>query len=155
MNERRYRRICQMMAMRQPDLTICLEEVHKPHNVSAIIRSADAVGVHNVHAIWPDQKVKILISSAAGSNSWVKVHQHHSTDDAVSYFKSQNMQVLATNLSPTAVDFREIDYTRPTCILMGQEKRVFLNVRLNLPIKISLFRWSVWCNHSMSRSPPH
>lgn len=72
MNERRYRRICQMMAMRQPDLTICLEEVHKPHNVSAIIRSADAVGVHNVHAIWPDQKVKILISSAAGSNSWSK-----------------------------------------------------------------------------------
>lgn len=123
MNERRYRRICQMMAMRQPDLTICLEEVHKPHNVSAIIRSADAVRVHNVHAIWPDQKVKILISSAAGSNSWVKVHQHHSTDDAVSYFKSQNMQVLATNLSPTAVDFREIDYTRPTCILMGQEKK--------------------------------
>ncbi len=51
MNERRYRRICQMMAMRQPDLTLCLEEIHKPHNVSAIVRSADAVGVHQIHAI--------------------------------------------------------------------------------------------------------
>ncbi len=33
------------------------------------------------------------------------------------------MQILATHLSDNAVDFREIDYTRPTCILMGQEKR--------------------------------
>ncbi|EKT60988.1 tRNA (guanosine(18)-2'-O)-methyltransferase TrmH [Providencia sneebia] len=123
MNERRYRRICQMMAMRQPDLTICLEEIHKPHNVSAIVRSADAVGIHQIHAIWPDQHVKLSVSSAAGCNSWVKVVTHHSTEDAISQLKSQNMQILVTNLSDNAVDFREIDYTRPTCIMMGQEKK--------------------------------
>ncbi|WP_353243974.1 tRNA (guanosine(18)-2'-O)-methyltransferase TrmH [Providencia sp.] len=123
MNERRYRRICQMMAMRQPDLTICLEEIHKPHNVSAIVRSADAVGIHQIHAIWPDQHVKLSVSSAAGSNSWVKVISHQSTEEAISQIKSQNMQILATNLSDHAVDFREIDYTRPTCIMMGQEKK--------------------------------
>lgn len=123
MNERRYRRICQMMAMRQPDLTICLEEIHKPHNVSAIVRSADAVGIHQIHAIWPDQHVKLSVSSAAGSNSWVKVISHPSTEEAIAQIKSQNMQVLATNLSEQAVDFREIDYTRPTCIMMGQEKK--------------------------------
>ncbi|MGO2306587.1 MAG: tRNA (guanosine(18)-2'-O)-methyltransferase TrmH [Providencia sp.] len=123
MNERRYHRICQMMAMRQPDLTICLEEIHKPHNVSAIVRSADAVGIHQIHGIWPDQHVKLSVSSAAGSNSWVKVISHQSTEEAIFSIKSQNMQVLATNLSDHAVDFREIDYTRPTCIMMGQEKK--------------------------------
>lgn len=123
MNERRYRRICQMMAMRQPDLTLCLEEIHKPHNVSAIVRSADAVGVHQIHAIWPDQQMRLSVSSAAGSNSWVKIISHQSTEDAITQIKSQNMQVLATNLSEHAVDFREIDYTRPTCIMMGQEKK--------------------------------
>ncbi|HHR6131677.1 TPA: tRNA (guanosine(18)-2'-O)-methyltransferase TrmH [Providencia alcalifaciens] len=122
MNERRYRRICQMMAMRQPDLTLCLEEIHKPHNVSAIVRSADAVGIHKIHAIWPDQQVKLSVSSAAGSNSWVKVISHQSTENAITQIKSQGMQVLVTNLSDTAVDFREIDYTRPTCIMVGQEK---------------------------------
>ncbi|MTB65538.1 tRNA (guanosine(18)-2'-O)-methyltransferase TrmH [Providencia sp. wls1943] len=122
MNERRYRRICQMMAMRQPDLTLCLEEIHKPHNVSAIVRSADAVGIHKIHAIWPDQQVKLSVSSAAGSNSWVKVISHQSTESAITQIKSQGMQVLVTNLSDTAVDFREIDYTRPTCIMVGQEK---------------------------------
>ncbi|UBX50627.1 tRNA (guanosine(18)-2'-O)-methyltransferase TrmH [Providencia alcalifaciens] len=122
MNERRYRRICQMMAMRQPDLTLCLEEIHKPHNVSAIVRSADAVGIHKIHAIWPDQQVKLSVSSAAGSNSWVKVIPHQSTVSAITQIKSQGMQILVTNLSDTAVDFREIDYTRPTCIMVGQEK---------------------------------
>ncbi|AFH93668.1 tRNA (guanosine(18)-2'-O)-methyltransferase TrmH [Providencia stuartii] len=123
MNERRYRRICQMMAMRQPDLTICLEEVHKPHNVSAIVRSADAVGIHTIHAIWPDQQVKLSVSSAAGSNSWVNVISHPSTEAAISQLKSQNMQVLVTHLSEQAIDFREIDYTQPTCIMVGQEKK--------------------------------
>ncbi|HHR6029884.1 TPA: tRNA (guanosine(18)-2'-O)-methyltransferase TrmH [Providencia alcalifaciens] len=122
MNERRYRRICQMMAMRQPDLTLCLEEIHKPHNVSAIVRSADAVGIHNIHAVWPDQHVKLSVSSAAGSNSWVKVIPHQSTENAISQIKSQGMQILVTNLSDSAVDFREIDYTQPTCIMVGQEK---------------------------------
>ncbi|EMM6942545.1 tRNA (guanosine(18)-2'-O)-methyltransferase TrmH [Morganella morganii] len=121
MNSQRYERICRMMAMRQPDLTLCLEEVHKPHNVSAVIRSADAVGIHDLHAVWPE-KIKTLVSSAAGSNSWVNVHNHDTLADAVTLLKSQGMQILATHLSDSAVDFRTIDFTRPTCIIMGSEK---------------------------------
>lgn len=111
-----------MLATRQPDLTVCLEQVHKPHNVSAIIRTADAVGVHQVHAVWPTTRMRTLVSSAAGSNSWVNVKTHRTITDAVTHLKSQGMQILATNLSDRAVDFREVDYTRPTCILLGQEK---------------------------------
>lgn len=111
-----------MLATRQPDLTVCLEQVHKPHNVSAIIRTADAVGVHQVHAVWPTTRMRTLVSSAAGSNSWVNVKTHRTIGEAVNHLKNQGMQVLATNLSARAVDFRDIDYTRPTCILLGQEK---------------------------------
>ncbi|HHW8958887.1 tRNA (guanosine(18)-2'-O)-methyltransferase TrmH [Morganella morganii] len=121
MNSQRYERICRMMAMRQPDLTLCLEEVHKPHNVSAVIRSADAVGIHDLHAVWPE-KIKTLVSSAAGSNSWVNVHNHDTLADAVTLLKSRGMQILATHLSDSAVDFRAVDFTRPTCIIMGSEK---------------------------------
>jgi tRNA (guanosine-2'-O-)-methyltransferase len=122
MNPQRYARIREMLARRQPDLTVCMEQVHKPHNVSAIIRTADAVGVHEVHAIWPGNRMRTMASTAAGSNSWVSVKTHPTIADAVSHLKERDMQVLATNLSAKAVDFREIDYTRPTCILMGQEK---------------------------------
>ncbi len=125
MNPQRYARICEMLARRQPDLTVCMEQVHKPHNVSAVIRTADAVGVHEVHAIWPSSRMRTMASAAAGSNSWVQVKTHRSIDDAVSHLKGQGMQILATHLSDKAVDFREIDYTRPTCILMGQENRYY------------------------------
>jgi tRNA (guanosine-2'-O-)-methyltransferase len=66
--------------------------------------------------------MRTMVSSAAGSNSWVNVKTHRSITDAVAYMKSQGMQILATHLSDRAVDFREVDYTRPTCILLGQEK---------------------------------
>lgn len=111
-----------MLARRQPDLTVCMEQVHKPHNVSAVIRTADAVGVHEVHAVWPSSRMRTMASAAAGSNSWVQVKTHRTIADAVGHLKGQGMQILATHLSDKAIDFREIDYTRPTCILMGQEK---------------------------------
>lgn len=122
MNSQRYARICEMLARRQPDLTVCMEQVHKPHNVSAIIRTADAVGVHEVHAVWPGGQIRMMASAAAGSNSWVQVKTHPTISDAVATLKGHGMQILATHLSDSAVDFRDIDYTRPTCILMGQEK---------------------------------
>ncbi len=122
MSPERYARIRHMLTTRQIDLTVCLEQVHKPHNVSAIIRTADAVGVHEVHAVWPHDRMKTQVASAAGSNSWVQVKTHRDIGAAVGHLKQQGMQILATNLSDKAVDFREIDYTRPTCVLLGQEK---------------------------------
>ncbi|HHC1761493.1 TPA: tRNA (guanosine(18)-2'-O)-methyltransferase TrmH [Klebsiella pneumoniae] len=116
MNSKRYERICEMLARRQPDLTVCMEQVHKPHNVSAVIRTADAVGVHEVHAVWPSSRMRTMASAAAGSNSWVQVKTHRTIADAVGHLKGQGMQILATHLSDKAIDFREIDYTRPTCI---------------------------------------
>ena len=89
MNPTRYARICEMLARRQPDLTVCMEQVHKPHNVSAIIRTADAVGVHEVHAVWPGSRMRTMASAAAGSNSWVQVKTHRTIGDAVAHLKGQ------------------------------------------------------------------
>lgn len=89
MNSQRYARICEMLARRQPDLTVCMEQVHKPHNVSAVIRTADAVGVHEVHAIWPGSRMRTMASAAAGSNSWVQVKTHRTIGEAVTHLKGQ------------------------------------------------------------------
>lgn len=129
-----------MLARRQPDLTVCMEQVHKPHNVSAIVRTADAVGVHEVHAVWTGTRMRTMVSAAAGSNSWVSVKSHQTIGEAVSHLKDRGMQVLATHLSDKAVDFREIDYTRPTCILMGQEKPGSLRKRWSWRIRTSSSR---------------
>ncbi|MFP1461948.1 TrmH family RNA methyltransferase [Escherichia coli] len=87
-----------------------MEQVHKPHNVSAIIRTADAVGVHEVHAVWPGSRMRTMASAAAGSNSWVQVKNapHHWRCRHPSE-RPGHANSGATHLSDNAVDFREID----------------------------------------------
>jgi tRNA (guanosine-2'-O-)-methyltransferase len=121
MSPQRYARIRHLLSLRQPTLTLCLEQVHKPYNVSAIVRSCDAVGVHELHAVC-DENTEIRKDTAMGSEHWVKTKVHNTIGHAVSQLKAQNMQILVTNLSEQAVDFREIDYTQPTAIILGQEK---------------------------------
>ncbi|UUO23628.1 tRNA (guanosine(18)-2'-O)-methyltransferase TrmH [Colwellia sp. M166] len=118
----RLQRINSMLDQRQPDLTVCMEGVHKTHNLAAVVRTADAVGVSDVHAVWKNETMRLSGGSAAGSQNWIDVHDYSKTEDAIDELKQQGMQVLVTNLSDTAVDFREIDYTKPTAIILGQEK---------------------------------
>ncbi|MDT0604218.1 tRNA (guanosine(18)-2'-O)-methyltransferase TrmH [Thalassotalea castellviae] len=122
MTPERLKRINAMLDHRQPDLTVCMEGVHKTHNLAAVVRTADAIGISDVHAVWKNERMRVSGGSAAGSQNWVDVHNYTSTEDAIAELKRQKMQVLVTNLSDTSVDFREIDYTKPTAIVLGQEK---------------------------------
>lgn len=122
MNPERYQRIQQVLKARQTDLTLCLEEVHKPNNVSAVIRTADATGLHRIHAVWPNDKMRTLSHTSAGARNWVEVDTHDNIESAIGELKRQGMQVLVTHLSDSAVDFRDIDYTKPTAIILGSEK---------------------------------
>ena len=122
MTPERLERINTMLDKRQPDLTVCMEGVHKTHNRAAVVRTCDAIGVSDVHAVWKSEEMEVRGGSAAGSQNWIDVHSYHKTADAIAELKAQGMQVLVTNLSDTAVDFREIDYTKPTAIILGQEK---------------------------------
>ena len=122
MTPERLQRINQMLDHRQPDLTVCMEGVHKNHNLAAVVRTCDAIGVSDVHAVWKNEQMRVSGGSAAGSQNWVNVHNYSQTKDAIGELKKQGMQVLVTNLSETAINFREVDYTKPTAIILGQEK---------------------------------
>ncbi|QSX37520.1 tRNA (guanosine(18)-2'-O)-methyltransferase TrmH [Shewanella sedimentimangrovi] len=122
MSPERFARINAMLDNRQVDLTLCLDQVHKTNNIAAVLRSADAVGVHEIHAIWPEPDMKVSGNTASGSQQWVKTVKHPDVSSAIAGFKARGMQVVATNFAPEAVDFRELDYTRPTAIILGHEK---------------------------------
>lgn len=122
MTPKRLERINAMLNHRQTDLSVCMEGIHKTHNLAAVVRTCDAIGVSDVHAVWKNEMMQTLGGSAAGSQNWVNVHNHSATEDAIGALKDQGMQILVTNLSSTAIDFREIDYTKPTAIILGQEK---------------------------------
>jgi tRNA (guanosine-2'-O-)-methyltransferase len=118
----RYQKILGVLHKRQPDLTILAESVHKPHNLSAMLRSCDAVGIGRVHAVNPTGGVPTYNETSASAEKWVSVEVHPDLNSALNFVRAQNMQVLAAHLSSEAVDYRDVDYTKPTCILMGNEK---------------------------------
>ncbi|WP_406665482.1 tRNA (guanosine(18)-2'-O)-methyltransferase TrmH [Gallaecimonas sp. GXIMD1310] len=121
MSPERLARINDVLNRRQPDLTLCMDQVHKAHNLSAVVRTADAVGIHQVHAVFPKEGVRLRPHTAGGSLNWVKVNRHRDIASAVTTLRQQGMQLVATHLSDSARDFRDIDYTRPTALLVGQE----------------------------------
>lgn len=118
----RLAKIRRLLADRQPDLTVFMDELHKPQNLAAVMRTADAVGIGKIHAVWPKKQIRQHHHTSGGSARWVEVEVHQDRQQAIQTLKSQGMQVLAAHLSDTAVDFREVDYTKPTAILLGQEK---------------------------------
>lgn len=121
MSPERYQRLRAMLALRQTDLTLFMEHVHKPHNIAAVIRTCDAIGMSRIHAVW-DKNTRYRKGTSKGSQIWVETQNHDSVQEAVAHLKKQNMQLVVTHLCDSAISFREIDYTQPTCILMGQEK---------------------------------
>ncbi|KGD65944.1 RNA methyltransferase [Alcanivorax nanhaiticus] len=122
MTPERYRRICETLDRRQPDMTVIMDGVHKPHNIAAIVRTCDAVGILDVHAILPKNRARVAAGTAMGSQRWVKVHKHEDSTPVIRELQGQGVQVLAAHLSDTAIPYREVDYTKPTALLLGTEK---------------------------------
>ncbi len=108
---------------RQPDLTVLMDDVHKPHNLAAVVRSCDAVGVLQVHAVSPGGEVARYHLRSGGSNRWVPLVLHPDIDSACDLLEASGHQLVAAHFSPQARDFRQVDYTRPTALLLGSELR--------------------------------
>lgn len=118
----RLARIRSVLDRRQPDLTVLLENVHKPHNFSAIVRTCDAVGVLDAHAVVPARNRIRASQTAKGSGRWVRVHSYPTLEEALRPLRQAGIRVIGAHLGEGAVPFREIDFTRPTAVLFGQEK---------------------------------
>lgn len=122
MTLRRRERIRDVLARRQPDLALIAEHVHKPHNLSAVLRSCDAVGIGTVHAVNPTGGVPTYNATSASAEKWVEVLVHASVEGAVTAVRRQGLRVYAAHLSSEAVDYREVDYTAPCALLLGNER---------------------------------
>ncbi len=121
MTPERFARLKAVLDRRQPDLTVLLDNVHKPHNLAAILRSADAAGVLQAHVAAPQGLALQRPKSAAGSLRWVELVRHASVEQAAARLHERGFQLVAAHPDTGARDFRELDYTRPTAFVLGAE----------------------------------
>lgn len=118
---KRFHRLRAVLDRRQPDLTVLMEDVLVPRNFAAILRCCDAVGVLEAHAVWPGGRLKISRPASGGNRKWLPVRKHRTLGEALSALREKGLRVLAAHPDPSAVPFREVDYTLPTAILVGNE----------------------------------
>lgn len=121
MRPRRREKVDSVLARRQPDLTVLAEQLQKPRNFSAIVRSCDAVGINEVHAVPGEAGLSIHWHTSQGAEKWVRVRAHENLEAACGHLRTHGFQLVAANLSEQAEDYRDIDYTVPTALVVGTE----------------------------------
>ena len=117
----RFRRLREVLARRQPDLTVLMDRVNKAHNFSAILRNCDAVGVLEAHAVAAEPGLEVHHATSAGTKKWVRIRRHQRVGEAIAHLRADGFSVLAAHPSGEALDYREVDYTRPLAITLGAE----------------------------------
>lgn len=120
----RLSKIEQVSLLRQNDLTIVLENVHDAHNISACIRSCDAVGIKDIHVVntmAPRPYKRLGKKTSGGSIRWVKVHKWKSLESCFNYLHSKGFKIFTTSLTEDSKSLYELDLTEKTALIFGNE----------------------------------
>jgi tRNA (guanosine-2'-O-)-methyltransferase len=122
--QQRLSRLRAAIERRQPDLHLVLENVHDPHNVSAVLRTCDAVGVGTVHLVYTYEKFpKIGRESSAGAWKWIERIRHVSIEECYSYLRQSGCRIYATDLSDRAENLYDLELASPVALVFGNEHR--------------------------------
>lgn len=123
MTPERFERLTSVLNKRQPDITVVLENVFDPHNISAVMRTADAVGLQNIfilntkiprHKKWGEK-------SSSSAAKWLTVHQYVNADECFAELRKRYKKIYTTHLSSDAVGLHELNLTEPVALIFGNE----------------------------------
>lgn len=123
MTPERKAKITKVLNNRQPDLTVVLENVHDPHNISAVMRTCDAVGIQDVYILNNQIAMhkKFGKKSSASAAGWLSIHQFDNTEVCVQALKQKGYKLYATHLGEQAKSLYELDLTEPVALIFGNE----------------------------------
>jgi tRNA (guanosine-2'-O-)-methyltransferase len=119
----RVQKVNSVLSKRQADLRVVMENVHDPHNISAAIRSCDAVGVMEVDLIYHSgqQKPKLGRQSSASAKKWVETNYHTDVKDCFSKLKDDGFKIYTTHLATDSVPLYDIDMNQKVALVFGNE----------------------------------
>lgn len=128
LSEGRLAKVKAVIANRQRDLVMVLEDIYDPHNAEAVFRTCEAFGIETAHLIFEKQTPfnprKVGKSTSSSANKWLSFVTHRSTESALTMLKSEGYRIFATTLSDQSQSLYDISFLdSKVAILMGNEHR--------------------------------
>ena len=123
MTEERQNRIETVLSRRQENITVVLENVFDPHNISAVMRSCDAIGVQEIYVLTnrvPRHK-KWGFRSSSSAAKWLTVHQFTDMEECFAEVRSRYSSILTTHLASDSVSLYDLDLTQSVALVFGNE----------------------------------
>lgn len=126
MTEARLARLTEVAYRRQTNFTVVLENVHDPHNISAVMRSCEAVGIPELYILYTEENLQeeyLVLGhrTSAGSRKWLDVHYYTQLENCFSAIRKKYDFIYATHMSKDAVSLHELDLTQSVALLFGNE----------------------------------
>lgn len=123
MTPERFERLNTVLRKRQFDLTVVLENVADPHNISAVMRTCDAVGIQEIYilnTIIPKHK-KWGTKSSSSAAKWLTAHQFTDVNECVAELRKKYNKIFTTHLSKDSVDLYDMNLTDSVALIFGNE----------------------------------
>lgn len=123
MTPERKEKLLSVLNKRQNDITVVLENVFDPHNISAVMRTCDAVGMQEVYVLntkIPRHK-KWGARSSSSAAKWLTVHQYDNAEECFLALRQKYSKILTTHLSSDALDLYDIEFTKSLALVFGNE----------------------------------
>src|ERR1700742_3650101 len=123
MTPEREERITGELDKRQDNITVVLENVFDPHNISAVIRTCDAVGVQDIYVLntrIPRHK-KWGAKNSRSAQKWLTVYQHSETQACFDHLRGRVDRIFTTHLSSDAISLYEMKLTGRVALVFGNE----------------------------------
>ena len=124
MTERRREKFLSVLQHRQPDVTLVMEDIHDPHNVSAVLRTADAVGLLEVQLVYDKEAFpKLGKKSSASAVKWVQRRKFTSIKECYDQLHEEEFTIYATQIGAKSKSIYDIDCTKKIAFVFGNEHR--------------------------------
>lgn len=123
MTPERKQKILDVLSKRQPDITLVFENVHDPHNISAVMRTCDAIGVQEIYILntAPNTSKQYGMKSSASAAGWLTIHHFDDTEACFTAIKNKYECIFATHLGEQAVSLFDLDLTASIALVFGNE----------------------------------
>ncbi len=121
LSETRRLQLKRVLALRTRRLTVVLENIYHPENANAVLRTAECVGLQEVHLIQEKFAYKYNRNIARGAGKWLEIHESDKGLELLLGLQKRGFALVVTSAAPGSLSPEELPLDRPIALIFGNE----------------------------------